>query len=578
MEPIAMSQATQSQNGAQPAVPRVIGRISATTNQPTTSEEFYFWLESSVIVNPFDIVETDQVSARADARSKTYGIVITLEHTTDAVSHLSNFIANDFGNVEVFANTPRQGTTVARVAVLSNSEDIYMPAPNDSPVYFADAAGIHRALGIDQIPDEYRVPAGLIQMSNGEQAVVYIDRRYLLGPEGAHLNISGISGLATKTSYAMFLLQSILQKSPDRDKIAVILLNVKHGDLLNIDQPDPEMDEDTRALWLAIGLEPKPFTKVRYLLPWGKYSDRDGKPNSFSIPDGDLNWKMYAYALQDTYNKLDLLFSQVSDPSGTAASLIGEIQQGLTDARTGKWGPSGIWAQTTSWDKLLNGEPLVKNGQSQRVGDVRADSVGRFRRILRRIVHTRQSGIFVEQRTRNAYNLSSEIAKIKGGEVVVVDIAKLTDDEQTLVFGDILRTIYALYAESGEEDIGESIPEKVIIFVDELNKYAPARESDSPIIEQVLDIAERGRSLGVVLFGAEQFRSAVHPRVVGNCATHIFGRTGSTELADASYRTLDSNVRQSLTRLEKGELLLSHATFRQPIKVRFPRPAYKREG
>lgn len=567
-----LSQPTPSPSGAQATAPRIIGRVSATANQPTSSEQFYFWLEPSVIVNPFDIVETDQVSAQSpQSASKTYGIVITLDHMTDAASHLSNFIANDFGEVTASANTPRQGTTVARVAVLSNSEDIYMPAPNDSPVRFADEAGIHRALGIDLIPNEYRVPAGLIQMSNGEQAVVYIDCRYLLGPEGAHLNISGISGLATKTSYAMFLLQSILQTAPEHDKIAAILLNVKHGDLLHIDEPSDNLDEETRTIWQSMGLEPMPFSNVRYLLPWGKNSGRDGRPNSFSIPNA--NWWMYAYALQDTYDKLDLLLSQVPDPHDTIGALIGEIRERLGGSHG--WSPSGEWANAKTWDRLLNGEPLVKNGVPQQISDIRASSVGRFRRLLRRIVRTRQSGIFVEQRARDASNLSEEIAKIRGGEVVVVDIAKLTDDEQTLVFGDILRTIYALYAESDEEEIGESIPEKVIIFVDELNKYAPVRESSSPIIEQVLDIAERGRSLGVVLFGAEQFRSAVHPRVVGNCATHIFGRTGSTELADAAYRALDADVRLSLTRLEKGELLLSHATFRQPVKVRFPRPAYK---
>ncbi|MCX7688992.1 MAG: ATP-binding protein [Fimbriimonadales bacterium] len=575
MEPIASSQNAPSQDDAQGSAPKIIGRVSATANQPSSSEQFYFWLEPRVIVNPFDIVETDQVSAKGvSERSKTYGIVITLEHTTDAASHLSNFIANDFGDVSAVANTPRQGAVVARVAVLSNSEDIYMPAPNDSSVRFADAEGIYRALGIDLIPEHYRVPAGIIQMSNGTQAVVCIDRRYLLGPEGAHLNISGISGLATKTSYAMFLLQSILQTAPDREKIAVILLNVKHGDLLHIDEPDPDLSEEEKALWAAMGLEPKPFENVRYLLPWGKHSQRDGKPNSFTIPNA--NWTMYAYALQDTYDKLDLLLSQIPDPHDTISSLIGEIREGL--GGSGRWQPSQKWANATTWHNLLNGEPLVKNGTAQAIGDVRSVSVGRFRRLLRRVVQTHQSGIFVEHRARSAANLSQEIAKIRGGEVVVVDIAKLTDDEQTLVFGDILRTIYALYAESDEEDIGETIPEKVIIFVDELNKYTPARESGSPIIEQVLDIAERGRSLGVVLFGAEQFRSAVHPRVVGNCATHAFGRTGSTELSDAAYRALDTDVRLSLTRLEKGELLLSHAIFRQPVKIRFPRPAYRQEG
>jgi len=158
----------------------------------------------------------------------------------------------------------------------------------------------------------------------------------------------------------------------------------------------------------------------------------------------------------------------------------------------------------------------------------------------------------------------------------VVDIAKLTDDEQTLVFGDILRTIYALYAEEGSDR--EDLPEKVIIFVDELNKYAPARERESPIIEQVLDIAERGRSLGVVLFGAEQFMSAVHERVAGNCSTIVVGRSGSAELSAVHYRFLDPAVKANITRLEKGELVLSHAIYRQPIKIVFPKPAYLQEG
>jgi hypothetical protein len=32
----------------------------------------------------------------------------------------------------------------------------------------------------------------------------------------------------------------------------------------------------------------------------------------------------------------------------------------------------------------------------------------------------------------------------------------------------------------------------------------------------------------------------------------------------------------NITRLGKGELVLSHATFRQPVKIVFPKPAYRR--
>ncbi|MCS7088978.1 MAG: ATP-binding protein [Thermoflexales bacterium] len=553
----------------------VIGLSSATANQPNSSDAFSFWLAPGVIVNPFDIVEAEQVAP--EGTSRTFGIVNTLDHSTDAPTHLSNFISNDFGQVTGEPNTARQGTTVAHVAVLSNDQDIYMPVMNDRAVRFADEVGIHTALGIDQVPERYRVPAGLIEMSNGTRAVVYLDSRYILGPEGAHVNITGISGLATKTSYAIFLIQSILQKAENRDRIGVIILNVKHGDLLTIDQPPrvglpPEQHE----LWDTLGLKPQPFSNVRYLLPYDKETLNTGRPNSFRIPEG--NWFLYAYSLADTYDKLDLLLSNIPDPWDTVGALIGEIHQGLSDPRTGRWGPRGRWQQVTDWQSLLNGPPLVdpNTGQAQQVGDVRAVSVGRFRRLLRRIVQTRQTGIFVSQRPGSVKNLSQEIAKIRGGETIVVDIARLADDEQTLVFGDILRTIYALYAEEGSES--ETLPEKVIIFVDELNKYAPARERESPIIEQVLDIAERGRSLGVVLFGAEQFMSAVHERVVGNCSTTVIGRSGSAELSSSAYRFLDPAVKANVSRLQKGELVISHATFRQPVKISFPKPAYLQEG
>jgi uncharacterized protein len=556
----------------------IIGLVSATSNEPTSSDSFTFWLAPGVIVNPFDIVEAEQIAH--DGMSRTFGIVTTLEHTTDAPTHLANYISNDFGQVGGEPNTVRQGTTIAKVAVLSNDKDIYMPLACDRSVRFADEEGIQVALGVDKIDKRYRVPAGLIRLSNGTQAVVYLDLRYVLGPEGAHVNITGISGLATKTSYAMFLIQSILQTAEKvgmRDKIGVIILNVKHGDLLSIDQPPKGgLEKEQLDMWERLGLTPKPFDRVRYLLPYGKETLRTGRPNSFRLPE--KNWMIYAYSLQDTYNKLDLLLSQIPDPWDTLGALIGEINAGLSDPRTGQWGPSGRWGKVSDWGTLLNGEPLVdtKTGQSQKVGEVPAVTVGRFRRILRRIIETRQSGIFVSNRAKGIRSISEEIAKIKGGEVIVVDIAKLTDDEQTLVFGDILRTIYSLYAEEGSES--EDLPEKVIIFVDELNKYAPTREKESPIIEQVLDIAERGRSLGVVLFGAEQFMSAVHERVAGNSSTLVIGRSGSAELSAVHYRFLDPAVKANITRLEKGELVLSHAIFRQPVKIVFPKPAYLQEG
>jgi len=547
---------------------QAVGRTSATDRDPNTSDKFTFWLPDGVIVNPFDIVEVNQVNQPGEPPSETYGLVTILEHRTDAPSHLANFISNNFGELAEEPNTPRQGTTVAFVNVLSNDAVIYTPVSSERLVRFAAPEGIERALGIDQMHPGDRIPAGLIKMSNGASTVAYIDRRYILGPESAHVNISGISGLATKTSYAMFLLQAILQRASDRDKIAVIILNVKHGDLLQIDQkPATPLPPEQMARWEALGLEAKPFTDVHYFLPRGP----KGMPNSFLEPN---RYTLFAYDLDCTADKLDLLFTNVSDPTNTMESIIGDIMQGLEGRG------DAAFRDVHSWQNLLYRPPLFDpaDRKSKNFGDNRAASVGKFRRHLRRLVETRQTGIFVESRAHHEKVLKELITNIKGGHTYVVDIAKLRDEEQALVFGDLMRTAYALKAEAVEDRTESSPPpEKIIVFVDELNKYAPRGSAESPITHQVLDIAERGRSLGVILISAQQFMSAVHDRVTGNSATKILGRTGSAEVMQPDYRFLDNELKMNLTRLAKGELLINHAVYRQPVKVVFPLPAYRQD-
>jgi DNA helicase HerA-like ATPase len=96
----------------------------------------------------------------------------------------------------------------------------------------------------------------------------------------------------------------------------------------------------------------------------------------------------------------------------------------------------------------------------------------------------------------------------------------------------------------------------------------------------LLDISERGRYLGLVLFSAQQFRSQVHRRVVGNAGTALYGRMDMDELATPAYATLSPATKIKLATLPKGELMVRHPHFTQPIFVRFPRPPVlgSREG
>lgn len=128
--------------------------------------------------------------------------------------------------------------------------------------------------------------------------------------------------------------------------------------------------------------------------------------------------------------------------------------------------------------------------------------------------------------------------------------------------------------QTDREDI--DIPNRIIIFIDELNKYGGKDvPKNSPILRQLLDITERGRSQGIILFSAEQFKSDIHDRIKGNCATHAFGRTNVIEVSKSDFSYMPSVYKSMLTRLKQGEYILQNPIFRSPLNIKFPRPLYK---
>jgi DNA helicase HerA-like ATPase len=150
--------------------------------------------------------------------------------------------------------------------------------------------------------------------------------------------------------------------------------------------------------------------------------------------------------------------------------------------------------------------------------------------------------------------------------VYVLDVAGMDQLAQDLVF---TRVVSQLREQLERRDLGV---DHVVVFVDELNKYAPGDGPDTYVRKMLLDISERGRYLGLVLFGAQQFRSQVHRRVVGNAGTTVYGRMDMDELATPGYQVLSPATKIKLATLPKGELMIRHPHFTQPVFVRFPRP------
>lgn len=547
---------------------KIIGKITATENRPTSFNTVRFWISDNEVIKIFDVVRIQHIN-----NSHTYAIITDLQYITDSVGHLANYVSSDFGDTSATAINKRLGTTIAEADVLYNSKDIEMPVREGAIVETADNEGVRIALGL--VGFEQPIPGGYISMSYGAEVPIDFESDYLLGPEGAHLNIAGMSGLATKTSYAMFLLNSIQQKIGN--EVSIILFNVKGNDLLAIDEntKEPLSNEQTKE-WEKCGLKPEPFKKVRYLYPYSQQRNKNyftiSRPRIEFIEKQHHEGRAfnYYYDVKTMIDKMPLLLCDVDDPLNTLESIYSQLHSiDASNWDTFKHRIEEKTKSSKSTGKATGGESI--NVQSWR----------KFNRFLQ----TRTNNpIFVEKSLTDTAKkrqilIADAVRKLRPGDVLVIDIEPLPDYIQCLVVGDVITTIRNIKLGDDEElepnDIG-----KIIVFADELNKYGPKTDSGGrSLTSNLLEITERGRSLGIILFGAEQFRSGVHDRILGNCSTNVYGRTSPVEMAKCQdYRYFSNSHKASITRLEKGSLLLQHAVFKTDlIKVRFPFPCYYKE-
>lgn len=547
---------------------KVIGKVIATEKNPSTIDNFYFWTNKDMILNPFDVVKISHLE-----KSVSYGVIEEISHITDTANFLTDYISNDFGKVDTVERTHRIGMNYVKASVIGNNKNIYIPLLNDAKVELADENEVAEALGLNNVKNP--VTCGYLEMYNGSDKVslpVKMDSRFLIGPEGAHLNISGISGLAAKTSYSMFLLKAIQDKcyEPDSDDdVAFVLFNVKGKDLLAINQlaefDDEKKKEAVFAQYEKLGMNPCPFRNVHYYYPYSRSKVGNTYLSKEDYDNQRLSGsaKLYKYDCEDDMKKLDMLFASIDDPNQTMDSIINYIANEQGDFR-------GL----NDWEDFL--EVVKENCKAGRRNDeISVGSWRKFNRIIRNSIYNNQ--IFGHVADSNEQTrLEDSLKHIKKNEVHVIDIAKLNEDMQGFVFGDAIRTIYDLQLGQYSEDEDVNPPKKIVIFIDELNKYASQdTPKSSPILHQVLDIAERGRSLGIILFAAEQFRSAIHSRVTGNCSTHAYGRTNAIEIAKSDYKFVPAVYKNMMTRLKQGEYIVQNPIFRSLLNIKFPEPIYK---
>jgi uncharacterized protein len=546
-----------------------IGRVVATELKPATPHQFHFWTATDTSIGIGAIVRVTAPGTRAPDSGRTvYGVVTDGFAYSDLATPLHDVIGAE-GNPAQAAERPtaRAEIRLWTAAVLRQiPEEPLQPVPLGA-VHVAGDADVAAALRMDgylNTAQPTAIPVGLYE-SGGLEAPVYLDADFLLGPEAAHLNISGMSGLATKTSAVEFLLSSIFQHYPvHRGSVAAVCFNVKGPDLLFLDQAGT-LDDADRRRYARLGIEPGPFEHVHYFAPF----KADGVNLNTLRTHADLapTVEPLVWGLIEVLDFAEVLLNR-DDIDAKADAFIDFLSDRVV-RREFDDGFGGEHRVETFADLERLFRSIFDGLEMAGRGDIwRTHHIATIRKVRNRLgnVSTRCKGLVTDD------GPASDLpwGRFADRGVYVIDVANVDPLGQDLVFA---RVVSKLREHLERRDLGV---DAVVVFVDELNKYAPADGVDTYVKKMLLDISERGRYLGLVLFGAEQFRSQVHRRVVGNAGTQVFGRMDSDELATPGYQVLSPATKIKLATLPVGELMVRHPHFTQPIFVRFPRPSVLR--
>lgn len=459
---------------------------------------------------------------------------------------------------------PVETAQAARVVATRFEPEVFVPPLPGRPALRARGKDREEALYFDQM--DRRVAAGLSR--DGEP--VFLDLEFLDGSRGAHVNISGVSGVATKTTYALFLLYSLFHSEALGDYRAntkAIVFNVKGEDLMHLDRPNARMDHAAPAEYERLGLPPGPFGSVGLWAPVRPHAGGRAIPHVEGRKEGV---RAYYWTVREFVREryLRFLFAEAEDERSQIADLVARVETHLDreaeddpehDA-TVRIGGHPVETFDALVD-LIHGE--LEDEHSAWRGRMAEGTVAAFQRRLE--AGRLRAGHLVwgrEAEDAEAHRIDWEAAQVS-----VVDIHNLHDRAKRFVTGVVIKRLF-----EQKEQRGTRLP-LTFLVLDELNRYAP-REGWSPIKEVLLDVAERGRSLGMILIGAEQTASEVERRVIANSAFRVVGRLDTAEAERSEYGFLPAVTRARAAILKPGSMILQQPHIPIPIQIRFPFPSW----
>jgi hypothetical protein len=563
----------------------VIGRVLITQREPAKPYEFWCWLKN----DPSLQVEVGTVLvAEGDNGEKALALVEDMQSTSAASDHLLEFYGSGYGDPNINPPTRPALIRLAKLRVLYREPSTASPPTGRWQVRFAQAADV--TLLAQRIPPQYRILVGFLPVGS-DQAVpaswlpVFAHAQFLLGPEGAHVNITGATGLATKSSYALFLSYAVLAWSAAvGEQTAVVLFNVKRRDFLSLHQlpqdwaqagqwcqqwaqsiGEQALADRVQAMWTQArrqGVDP-----IALQFPV-RYFTYQGDPDMPSM----LNPQIYSYGFDDLQRgdfeaALFTAAYQPTDPQVILLTAYLDAKLPYYDSTQRRWISRGNSFQTMVQDldrRNLIPVPRTNEVQVRGVdGSWMSGVPGALGRRLSAFL-SRASSV-VERNSSNGQPF--KFGALQPNGLHVIQLYRLTEAEKRLVVNAVIREL-----SQGLEQHNRHV-NRVLVIADELNKYAPSGAM-SPMKEQIIDIVARGRDLQLTLIGAQQFASQVDDQVYGNSETKVVGYSDISEVSNPIYKYL-GDLRDQVPNLKKGQLILKHPVYPSPLIIWFPTPLHE---
>lgn len=536
-------------------------------------------LEFWVAISPGEVLRLDDVVEVQTQRPDGSGIV----NFYGVVDHVRTMYEGAQFDTDTFlvksGNLPINVSYAAHVQVTRIEPEEYLPPQPGDIVQLALDEDLKRALHFDGM--EKRIPAGTMRNSSP----AYLNFEFINGEKGAHVNISGVSGVATKTSYALFLLHSIFNSAAlgsHRANTKALIFNVKGEDLFFLDKPNSRLRAEDLANYQTLGVPVEPFRDVRFCAaPRRGTSDVD--PHLEQRAD---NISVYLWSIRELCRDrlFSFLFAGEDLERGNLGFLVSVVEERL--ARL---------AEDNDKDDKISRKPGV-HLEVEPFGEAEKSQVRTFRDLIEfledKLVENPENGWLgrntsatAEALIRRLWGIRDEMGHLIRGDLppqqiakyqldpldpahqlTIVDINKLGGRAQKFVVGVLLQKLFSEKEKRGQNPV-------VFIVLDELNKYAP-REGRSPIKNLLVEIAERGRSLGIILIGAQQTASEVERRVVGQAAIRVVGRLDSAEAERPEYNFLTGACRKRSLLLKSGSMFVHQPEVPSPLLINFPFPAY----